>query len=123
MSGPADPPGGGVLPPAALDGRPARITAQREDALSPWVTVLERTVDFPHLAAPEAYHAFASGDHIAALASVPDGRIALISQFRPAIGDYVWELPAGAIDPGETPEAACRRELAEETGLAVREIT
>ena len=31
--------------------------------------------------------------------------------------DFVWELPAGRLDPGESPEAGARRELEEEVGL------
>ena len=38
-------------------------------------------------------------------------------QFRPAVEDYTLELPAGLIEPGETPEECARRELKEETGL------
>lgn len=41
-----------------------------------------------------------------------------VRQFRPAVGHDTWEIPAGLIDPGETPERAAARELAEETGLA-----
>ncbi len=41
----------------------------------------------------------------------------LLCQYRFAIGRYLWEAPAGAIDPGERPEEAARRELIEETGL------
>lgn len=40
-----------------------------------------------------------------------------VSQYRPAIGRTTWELPAGLVDPDETPERAAARELAEETGL------
>lgn len=40
-----------------------------------------------------------------------------VTQARPAIGQETWEIPAGLIDAGETPEAAARRELAEETQL------
>ncbi len=45
-----------------------------------------------------------------------DGRIVLIRQFRLAAGRFLWELPAGSLDRGETALAAARRELAEETG-------
>ena len=45
-----------------------------------------------------------------------DGRVVLIRQFRLAAGGLLWELPAGSLDPGETPLACARRELAEETG-------
>lgn len=44
-------------------------------------------------------------------------RLVLIRQFRPPIRDFIYELPAGLIDPGETPEEAAKRELKEETGL------
>ncbi len=37
-------------------------------------------------------------------------------QYRPAAGQYLWELPAGRIDEGQRPAAAAKRELLEETG-------
>lgn len=43
-------------------------------------------------------------------------RILLERQYRHAAKDYLWELPAGRIDPGERELAAARRELLEETG-------
>ena len=46
--------------------------------------------------------------------SVP--RVLLERQYRHAAGDYLWELPAGRIDPGERELAAAKRELIEETG-------
>lgn len=45
-----------------------------------------------------------------------DGQVHLVRQYRAAIGDYLLELPAGTLDPGESPEACARRELIEEIG-------
>jgi ADP-ribose pyrophosphatase len=46
-----------------------------------------------------------------------DPRVLLIRQFRHAADDYIWEVPAGRLDPGESPEVCAHRELAEETGM------
>jgi ADP-ribose pyrophosphatase len=43
--------------------------------------------------------------------------IVMLKQYRPIISDYLYELPAGIVDKGETIEQAARRELYEETGL------
>lgn len=43
-------------------------------------------------------------------------RVLLERQYRHAAGDYLWELPAGRIDPGEKELKAAQRELIEETG-------
>ncbi len=43
-------------------------------------------------------------------------RVLLERQYRHAAQDYLWELPAGRIDPGEKELEAARRELLEETG-------
>jgi ADP-ribose pyrophosphatase len=41
-------------------------------------------------------------------------------QYRHAANQYLWELPAGKLDPGETPLAGAQRELKEETGYIAR---
>jgi 8-oxo-dGTP pyrophosphatase MutT (NUDIX family) len=55
--------------------------------------------------------------HGAAAAAVDEGgRVCLIRQYRHAVGGWIWELPAGKIEPGEPPLETARRELIEETG-------
>jgi ADP-ribose pyrophosphatase len=48
-------------------------------------------------------------------------RVLLERQYRYAAQGYLWELPAGRIDPGETPFAGAKRELIEETGYRARQ--
>jgi 8-oxo-dGTP pyrophosphatase MutT (NUDIX family) len=43
-------------------------------------------------------------------------RVCLLRQFRPAAGGWVWELPAGRLEPGEPPQHTAQRELVEEAG-------
>jgi ADP-ribose pyrophosphatase len=51
------------------------------------------------------------------LVPVPEpGHVVLIRQYRYAVDKYLWELPAGSVDPGEEPEAAAKRECHEEIG-------
>ncbi|MBS6195795.1 MAG: NUDIX hydrolase [Clostridiales bacterium] len=50
-------------------------------------------------------------------------RVVLIRQYRYPLGGYVYELPAGLVDPGENYHRAAIRELKEETGLDLKPIT
>jgi ADP-ribose pyrophosphatase len=54
---------------------------------------------------------------VAALPVHEDGRIVLVRQYRYAVDQRVWELPAGRLDPGETAAEGAKRELEEEVGL------
>ena len=53
---------------------------------------------------------------VAILPIVDERRICLIRNWRIAIGQTLWEIPAGTLSPDEEPAACAARELAEETG-------
>jgi len=57
--------------------------------------------------------------HPGAVAVVPlgdNGTVVLIRQYRHAAGGYIYEIPAGKLDPGEDPRDCAARELEEEVG-------
>ncbi len=54
--------------------------------------------------------------------SSADPRIALIYQFRHAADRYLWEIPAGRLEDGESPEDCARREMLEETGYTAERV-
>lgn len=56
----------------------------------------------------------------AAVALDADGNVCLLRQFRHAVGGWIWELPAGKLEPGEPPETTALRELGEEAGRRAR---
>ncbi len=63
------------------------------------------------------------GRIVAVVAITPQHEMVLVCQFRPPIGAYVLEVPAGLRDRrGESEKAMARRELLEETGYAVRRL-
>lgn len=49
-------------------------------------------------------------------------KLVIIKQFRIPLNNFVYELPAGLIDPGENAETTIGRELMEETGLKVIDV-
>jgi len=79
-------------------------------------------IDVEQVALPDGRtHEIATVRHAPCVVLIPvldDGRIVLIRQYRHSVKRMLWELPAGSIDPGETPEAAAMRECEEETKLA-----
>ena len=84
---------------------------------TPWFDVEE--VSYPEVpeTGTEPYYRINSPDGVIVLAITTSGRLILVRQFRPALGDYTLEFPAGGIDHGESPTAAAHRELIEETGF------
>lgn len=58
----------------------------------------------------------------AAIVALPaPGEVVLVRQYRHALKRFIWEIPAGTLDPAETGLECARRELAEETGYAAAE--
>ena len=51
-----------------------------------------------------------------------DPQILLLRQYRYAAEDYLYEIPAGRLDPGEDPADCARRELREETGCTAERV-
>ena len=51
-----------------------------------------------------------------------NGDITLVKQFRVPVDDFIFEVPAGTIDVGESPEECAQREILEETGLRAGSI-
>ena len=54
---------------------------------------------------------------------LPNDNVMLVRQFRYPIHDFVYELPAGKLNPGEDPLACAQRELEEETGYTAGHLT
>jgi len=64
-------------------------------------------------------------EHRGAAAIVPvtrDRDVILVRQYRYALTTNLLEIPAGTLEPGETPEQCASRELEEETGYRCKEI-
>ncbi|WP_144350358.1 NUDIX hydrolase [Sporomusa termitida] len=59
---------------------------------------------------------------VAVIALTADGKVILVRQYRHPVQQVMLEVPAGKLDPGETPAACALRELAEETGFAANKL-
>jgi ADP-ribose pyrophosphatase len=63
--------------------------------------------------------------HPGAVAIIPlvdDEHVCLIRNYRLAIEQWLLEIPAGTLEPGEDPAVTARRELAEETGYTAQSL-
>lgn len=99
-----------------------RIVERKRTTISPFVTLLEKSVQFAAGEPTHLYHCVTQADYVGVLAVTADGLVPIVRQYRPTVEDFTWEFPAGTIDEGETAEQTARRELQEEAGLEVQEL-
>lgn len=70
-------------------------------------------------------HEIAIVRHPPSVVLIPEpsaGQVILVRQYRHSLRREIWELPAGSLDDGESPEAAAARECEEEIALRPRRI-
>ena len=80
----------------------------------------KRTIQSPH--GTERVKVIVHPSNAVAVFPVEDDRCKLLRQYRLAIDQFIYEVPAGTMEPGETPAETARRELIEETGFAAETI-
>ena len=61
-------------------------------------------------------------NNVVVILPIMDGKVIMERQYRYAVGKYIYELPAGHIEPGEDPKVSSIRELEEETGYLARKV-
>src|SRR5438445_10088547 len=81
---------------------------------TPWFQILEQQT--PGKGDP--HYVIRSPDFVVIVALDAQARLLLVRQFRPAVAAVTLELPAGHVEPGQTPEQGARKELPAETGHA-----
>jgi ADP-ribose pyrophosphatase len=87
---------------------------------NPWMQLWRKDVRLNGTV--EDYYSLGLPDYVAIVARTPSGRLPLVRQYRPAVEQYTLELPAGTVNPGESAQDCCLRELREEVGLPARSV-
>jgi ADP-ribose pyrophosphatase len=96
-----------------------RVEAEREICQARIIRLVERDLVLPN----GRRTMYTIVEHPGAVAIVPvhpNGDVVLLRQFRPSIGEEIFEIPAGTIEKGESPLATAKREIIEETGFKAK---
>lgn len=101
---------------AADDKRWITLKSERIVSRPPWLSVRCDEVQLPDGRINKEFYVLEYPDWINVIAITEDGRFVVERQYRHGLGRTCYEIPAGVMEEGETPEEAARRELEEETG-------
>ncbi|MBN1498687.1 MAG: NUDIX hydrolase [Spirochaetes bacterium] len=77
----------------------------------------------PGMKKTHTFSVIETSDWVNVIAETDDGRVLFIRQHRLGTDEITLEIPAGLIEPGESPETAAARELLEETGYEAEKIS
>ncbi|HEY1729303.1 MAG TPA: NUDIX hydrolase [Candidatus Baltobacteraceae bacterium] len=83
---------------------------------TPHLRLRRDSIELPAGTIVEGYHIRETRGFVVVFPITPEQNVVLVRQYKHGIGEIVLELPAGAIDQGESAEDAALRELGEETG-------
>jgi ADP-ribose pyrophosphatase len=99
----------------ALARAPWRTVTSRDVYANPWIRVREDLAELPD-GRTTLYGVVQCRPCVGVLPFLDERTVILVGQYRYVAGDFTWEMPTGAMRPGESEEAAVQRELAEEAG-------
>jgi ADP-ribose pyrophosphatase len=105
----------GMADRRALARAPWRTVTSRDVYANPWIRVREDVAEMPD-GRTTLYGVVQCRPCIGVLPFLDERTVVLVGQYRYVAGHFAWEMPTGAMRPGESEEAAVQRELAEEAG-------
>ena len=88
----------------------------------PWLSVRKDRCMLPNGKLMPAFYVNEYPEWVTGFALTANGKVVLVKQYRHGIEEVCIETPGGVVDNGESPEAAVKRELLEETGYSFSTI-